>query len=248
MGYPILSEESEIRKVLPVKFGIYLQEEMKACVLFRAAVSLGWGSCAGRAQMTEMLCWWIKDPSKGQVGKGSSRSCPSCGNSRGLWDGRGLRPAWGLSWWLSATGCRSREKMRPSASCKKPRVHRPASSWGISTSSLSARRASQQGTWGACWSAGVANGNPEQLTEQLALRHFAGPQLPRRIRWECERWEQTSGVSMLRDIQNPFGNGCEQPAAADSVLCWEYCPLIHPVKCSFDSLEWNWICNKREVV
>lgn len=157
MGYPILSEESVV-KVFPIKFLIYLNKEIKVCVLLQGYSLIG---------MREM--WWessddwsavVMDPGslKGPGGEGEEQELPFLWEQQdciGLWDGRWLRPAWVLWWWLSATGCMIRRKMRPSSdNSGKPHVHRPTSSWGILTSLISARRASQEGTWGAFWSSG----------------------------------------------------------------------------------------------
>lgn len=121
--------------------------------------------------------WWessddwsavVMDPGSKRArwgGRGAGAALPvgTAGLYRALgW--RWLRLARVLWWWLSATGCMIRRKMRPSSDDSgKPHVHRPTSSWGILTSLISARRASQEGTMRSILEFRVATGNLEQL-------------------------------------------------------------------------------------
>lgn len=227
MSYSILCEEP-VGKVLAVKFVISLKEEIKVCVLL-------WGcSPPGMRGL-----WWegsddwsavVMDPGFLKGPGGSSRTAQGFGMGDGseqceCWAGDCLPQ--GHHQEDEAFARQLEQALRSQAHIMRNFNILGICQKGITTgrvrSILEFRDGNGQSRAGY-WAPGKG-------------RHFAEPQLPRRISWECERWEQTSGVSILRDIQNPFGYSCEQPAAADTVLCWEYCLLIHPVQCSFDSLE-----------
>lgn len=157
MSYSILSEEP-VGKVLAVKFVISLKEEIKICVLL-------WGcSPPGMRGL-----WWegsddwsavVMDPGFLKGPGGSSRTAQGFG----MEDGSEQCECW-------AGDClpqgHHQEDEAFARQLEQALVHRPTS-WGILISWVSARRASQQGVWGAFWSSGMVMGNQEQVTEHLA--------------------------------------------------------------------------------